>query len=370
MSKLKSRDRQNCPECGQECVYKCGEKNKPHWAHLPNQKCELKGDQLNESLNHKYAKNQLCEYLNQNNSILITQKCCQCLEELSPVKIQNVKAIEEYKYSEKSQNKVDIGIFKEDEFNCAIEIYLSHKTDENKREDIIWYELDANEVINNLTNNNNIFKCLRREIKCNKQYCLSIEEIAIKFGYLEINTDFYENECRKIIDMAISGKYKKEERIWNNNCRNYSDISITNYEGGRYWDILKRNEKCIRCSKKNEIQYKRPYCRDCYNHLFRDGNNSDITYKHCLSNKKKQLRSKLGCFMDSLDNYNGGYICSICKRDWLNRKLNDEFKNYWKIGTNHVDCKVWWYGKYGKNGKHKSCCTVCLEANFKEFDLM
>lgn len=199
-----------CFDCKKELIRKKGNIRIFHFSHKTVSNCN------GESWQHKYGK----EYISRNiKKIKFSNKCLKCKEEYHE-NFDDCYVLEEKSYK---QYVLDCAVY-DDNHNivCAVEIYYTHKTTREKIDDILssdigYYELCANDIINNT--DNNIFKNLYKKYLCtdceeqDKQ-----EQKLSKFTELEL-----ELEPEPKTDGIMCGRYCQtcKRKYWINNKQGF-----------------------------------------------------------------------------------------------------------------------------------------------------
>jgi hypothetical protein len=152
-NRIYPRPRAKCDGCGNDIHFCCGDKIKPYWAHLSNtnNKC---GNPSSESASHKIAKEILIYYYEKNNIVNYKIKCNNCKN--SKLYMTNIEDCTYFKkeYSDIKIRKWDIAaISKNNNIIYGIEIYTTHKAEVLNRNDIIWFEVSSEDVINAISYN-------------------------------------------------------------------------------------------------------------------------------------------------------------------------------------------------------------------------
>ncbi len=187
-----------CPDCCQDVILKQGEIRRYHFAH----KAEISDKQTNpdggcnyynhpgESQIHKHAK-ELLKVALERKKCKISRACMACGEELvfdlpKPKKTDEVRVECAFEWSEGARKVADVAIVDKDEFMMFIfEVCNTHKTKEEDRpEDVPWYELDALSLIEAIEESGeNVFnvKCIRKKVcdLCEKFRELDGKEVGV-----------------------------------------------------------------------------------------------------------------------------------------------------------------------------------------------
>lgn len=234
--------RLNCIDCGDTVILKAGHIRAWHFCHL-SKECEY-GKGGGESIWHKQAKYTLLKMFNEKKKIIILKKnCCNC-DDNDIIEIykknNNYEMKLEYKYDENNLYKADIAIIRKNKLKYIIEIFYTHKTDENKRPEP-WIELNALDILEQK------FLICRREknicIKCinkiNQNELIVIENNTRKKIEKEEETFFnslnlsFTNETRDIHRkiqriMDIKAIYEAQNIKERKNIETYEEIGRRN----------------------------------------------------------------------------------------------------------------------------------------------
>ena len=122
-----------CPECQGKLVLRCGEKNRPHFAHKVKQsvKCHI-----GESFEHHMGKKLLCDYLNTGGKVILTSgrilpSCINWREEVTC-----------------GQFRFDIAGFNEQKVvSFDIEVFWKHRAENAQSRTVEWAEVKAEEIL-------------------------------------------------------------------------------------------------------------------------------------------------------------------------------------------------------------------------------
>ncbi len=155
VNEAKKEEKYFCIECGSELIYKAGDIREKHFAHKVDLNCSI------ESVIHKIAKKLIVQIIKRNldnkQEIHLNIKCDNCDK---PHKITIKAGVFSGAQEEVqiSKYRCDAVGYREGKPSLAIEIFNSHKVDNKKAENlsIPWIELDATDVINNLSDWNPI----------------------------------------------------------------------------------------------------------------------------------------------------------------------------------------------------------------------
>ena len=400
------RPTEQCPDCRGIVVLCWGKKLKPHWRHkVNNSGCHNAG----ESLNHKYAKQLLSEFLSSGGKIEYRQDCKNCKNQESiTISLKEGHRVQ----LEHPHNGIvfDLVCLGDDNISFAIEVCHTHITDNIKqRSAITWMEVQADEVIKlldlatrpskiTLSNLRTDFvhpRCVKRcdslggclidptldcSIGCqparcqNHEYCHGEGPAAGVYRHLDF--------CRSCTKGDASG-YSHKKRIelakkmgclieHEYNCEASKAIEIvrrglyathcwikkskkTIEDGDR--EHLRRMQHCIQCGRSNLSTYCELYCEKCREEF--DENDTSYVY----NSVSKQYQREMQKYFLWLDGIEGGgshdTLCSLCQRDYNDPALFEVYKNYRKDDDLAVSSTTYWAGQY------KKCCTVCLQERYR-----
>ena len=274
--RLYPRPKDKCDICNDEIVLCWGNIRLPYWRHLTN--THIDHSPNCESFNHKFAKNILINYLNDNNNK------CNFIHTCNNIIINIPNGAIIFKPEIKYKNCIfDIGGFDENnKLVFGIEIYHTHKTENIKtRNDIDWVEVKAYDVINVLdrenVNNTIQIKDYSEKKCCGEQLKnLSFKQIGKKLGYFKEGMSV-DKETRNIL-IVLNGYYETFEQ-WlsgvtcdcndedcddcNNEKKNKNNKSYMAMKKTLWNEFLSR-KKCMCCEKKYDTKYYKPYCLKCY----------------------------------------------------------------------------------------------------------
>lgn len=340
------RPRGVCDICN-ECIILCwGEVMKPYWRHDSGHGGGH--EPSGESAEHKLAKKMIAEYLNSGGKVDVITLCQQCgRKSLSHVP-SGLKFLEEVKHESSEGGKCcfDVaGLASDNKIAIGIEIWHSHKTDNmSTRKDVKWLEFRSLDVINLLDVESRPEKIELQNYNNATCGCPSMRQLAIKLEYL-YNYNPYACEARRLVDIALKGKYLSPEERWN---------TTGNYSLESEWKEFLMRRKCIRCERDYNSVKGKPMCVQCY----KIAANSDIGETWIdAQNLKMLLRSKMR-FIDNIPASNG-FICSVCNYDFMSGSIDNEANSkYWEPGSNYVKSNTWWFGT------KKAICSICLQREF------
>ena len=154
-----------CPGCKNPAIFKKGTKKVPHFAHKAKTGCQYY-DHPSEGERHKQAKLQLALMLKKREvQIFVIQKCACHKQEISRIELTAIlgDVLEEYSFVYNGRSyRSDIAIVDGPNILCIVEIFDTHKTEEEKRPGQ-WVELKADDVLCGLNSDSDIitFNCTR-----------------------------------------------------------------------------------------------------------------------------------------------------------------------------------------------------------------
>jgi hypothetical protein len=193
---IKSRQ-YKCPCCNEYLILKKGSKNRHHFAHFAqDNKCEFYDDnkknkyiydRVNEHNLHKQGKKVLKRMLEEK-TIIVSRPCAtmQCKTEIEfiiPIRKLNETINIEYTMKLENGRLIKPDVVKISETNEILEIYEifdSHRTEEENRLNMKWYEFQATEIIEKYYDSSYnkyetvLLKCFRQIVKCSK--CIIAEQ--------------------------------------------------------------------------------------------------------------------------------------------------------------------------------------------------
>ena len=125
--KPKDRPKAICEECDEVLIFKCGDEKVYHFAHeVANEECSGGEGRL-----HLDAKLHLEKTLKKTNRLKVIGRCRWCHSlgsDFIEIEYDEVKL--EYKYDDRF--KADVGLLKDGELCCGIEVYVSHRCTNSK----------------------------------------------------------------------------------------------------------------------------------------------------------------------------------------------------------------------------------------------
>lgn len=300
-----------CLECKEQLIPCQGEIKDYYFRHkISNSTC---CGSCGEGYEHGYSKNLIADYLNDGKPIYIERNCYQCNCKYTIIlKIENGgRAIPEFHLSPKE--RVDIAILDATE-KCSfvIEIKKTHATESRS---VNWCELNANTIINEIEKKKSyIFSDLRHDVK--HEYdgyrpCLTLKQLALKLGYLEIiNVDSKDTES-----LFNDMKNFPENNIVKWNTKGKSEDMFKGDELENLRKNFKIRKRCLYCEKKVEWnqeltfssgykQYK-TYCSSCF---------KKIRFFE-LKEKFKSIAPNYQELISKIPLYNDGLPCFFCGKE-------------------------------------------------------
>ena len=307
-----------------------------------------------------------------------------------------------------------------DQIVYGVEVYYGHKTDGTvPRKNSVWFECKALEVLEKLSyakaDDLIMLNECRYLLKCDDPECFSLEELAIKMGYLKPEK-VYSSYCRQVIDEALRGKYRCLRGYQNHNSsthlttnqinrtnnflkKSVTQVSKEDYSNSSeedlyflaeraleleikiakenkedsnsqvvkadnikmYWDIFLKRKCCLRCGKNDiKVTYNEPYCDNCFKAVSHKGPPLEEWFD---SERKDELRNMLD-WIKSIPKWTKDCQCYLCHRSYETFEENKIFSNFWEPNTRMVSCKVWWFGT------ERRICTVCLDREMREREII
>lgn len=311
--KLYPRPKEKCDICNDEVVLCWGDEiQKPYWRHTT--KIENIDHKPNgESINHRYSKQMLMEYLNSGKKCSFKHLCNNKL--IIPKLDLTFKNEVSYK-----NIRFDIGGFdKNDKLVFGIEIMYTHKTSNiNPRNDIDWVEIKADDVIELLDVSKMPSQLLFSDIS--KHQCCAnainlypLEKIAKKLGYLAIYSpySFYHGKELEIYNYG----YFKLRKEWNCDgilCECDDDECYTCVKKKKPQNIIMKKKiwnqfiyrkQCLYCEKKWTTSWYKPYCFTCYKKVSDEKADKVIKVKDIMAKKDVTQKFILNYkkYMESVD---------------------------------------------------------------------
>ena len=166
----------SCPKCKNPIIFRCGQKNKPHFAHKNKSNCTYY-EHPTETEIHREGK-RLIKKLIDNKYKIIVQRKCKCCHEIQDDftlnTFEHITCQEEYSFKNQDNQTryADVGLLENGELKYIFEIFNTHKTDEKRQTNYNWCEIDAFKIIDETINKKNlngdgviIVKCTRN-VKC------------------------------------------------------------------------------------------------------------------------------------------------------------------------------------------------------------
>ena len=367
--RLYPRPFDKCDACDKKIILCWGKTMSPYWRH------STKGDHdhkpNSESFNHLFAKKILTDYLTDGKKINIYHHC-------NNYRITIPNSANKFKQEVIFEDCCfDIGCLDvSDNLVFGIEICETHSVENtNTRNKIPWIETKASDVINSLDNSDKNIQNIKLCDYSTKECCLSSPkflsgfQMAYILGYMCDN--IYECDALIIHSIAITGKYTinrswcldkrfKNEKI----CDSYDFSKIKNKNN--VWNELVSRQKCIRCNKKHDVSYGRPYCKKCYIEIKEcnedcdsDNSNYDTITDEFYIYVDKELQNKHRKELNWLDEIKGGWIlgneCVFCNKNYIDHIDHINNEKYYNNNSNFVSCYTWWFGE------KKCICIICLD---------
>lgn len=158
----------SCPECKKDVILKKGKIKIAHFSHKKSdQPCNHYITPDTKTI-HNIAQEEIIKLLNKH-ELNFLQQCSSCdHKNRFLIKLKNNCEVKK-EYRTKIDNNIyiyDIAILQNNNVKFVIEIYNTHKTEEIKRPNIIWVELDAKKTLQKINDSNFIFDCIRNGYEC------------------------------------------------------------------------------------------------------------------------------------------------------------------------------------------------------------
>ena len=166
----------SCPKCKNPIIFRCGQKNKPHFAHKNKSNCTYY-EHPTETEIHREGKRLIKKLIDNKYKIIIQRKCKCCHEiqdDFTLNTFEHITCQEEYSFKNQDNQTryADVGLLENGELKYIFEIFNTHKTDEKRQTNYNWCEIDAFKFIDETINKKNlngdgviIVKCTRN-VKC------------------------------------------------------------------------------------------------------------------------------------------------------------------------------------------------------------
>lgn len=365
-----------CIECGQKLIPKLGDIVNHHFCHgTSEQKCYdnyIKSQ--GETHEHRYAKQQLCKFLNEKGTLMSILRCC---GNKIIILNENQKAVTECTIK---GGRADIAIIDVllNEVVYVIEIKHTHATDTRDYEWFEYYSMDVIEQLKikiaNFIILHDIKNCSCALLKLMEEKKRMEQEAEKTHMEQEVEKTRLEQEARRIrlqeqtIIEEIKPKMRKIAKIlgyleiineWTNPVNRMRILCLYNpvYIFGKKWSIIPTNrddllmnyfvskQRCLRCLDFYLTEKNNPYCLFCYNNIVNIERNNRYK-KHSLDIHKivkiKSYFSWVGC-ITTTKNVEG--ICIECHK---------QVKYIWYYGYRSIciDCVTiihqneWSFGTY------------------------
>ena len=328
------RPRVRC-ECGDELVLRWGEQRRAHFAHLRPTNDERPACAGAEGALHRLAKVLLTQHLNRQRTLSLEYRCGRCLRscEHGLALAPDEEAREELALA--SGARVDIGIVRpSDTLTAAIEILYSHRAETAPREDVLWFEVEAMEVLalfhNGLDRPLAPLRCQRQDRRpCGHKDCVPMAVLAKRLGYRGL-VQPYDSENAQEREAAIRGQYRLPAEVW---------LPQSSAPSSESWPEFIRRQRCLSCLRAQATTRLRPFCRGCYNSIARDYDEYGSHWSELWAwvvipdAEKQRLRDKFA-WLDGFALSTPGAACQLC---------------------GEIQGAVWWFG-------HRSICPECFAA--------
>ena len=219
------RPRAPCSTCGGELVYCFGDERGPYLRHLRNATGCTGGG---EGDLHKWAKEDLADYLRNKTMLHFVSRCTSCETKLYLPSVPVNERIVKTEYQLPSGGRADVAVCVGNETKVVIEVFSTSRTAPENRPEEHWYEVDAKAVLRMLNTNQSYgeLECVRpdRE-KCYK--CKSVQKRRDALGrktmkvgtrngttFEELSSD--DEYCNFWLRKVVEGQYQKlNEQIRN-----------------------------------------------------------------------------------------------------------------------------------------------------------
>jgi hypothetical protein len=389
---------------------------------------ECPSAKLSESAAHRLAKKYLVYYLNRGLQIIYESQCRRCGRSNISVPIEGALTFEEeVRHNGPLGEKCffDVaGLSESQTIVYGIEVFYGHKTDGTMaRKNVPWFEVKALDVLSALKECKEDSAAVLTECRythvCSNRDCISLEEIAVKLGFLN-RVDPYGCEARRVLDEAIKGKYMAVQG-WNTTGYIEGKHSITKRPTQKIVDIFLSRKCCLRCGKAEVVStekriytdvenittltsqnntpvscndnmiklslvnnptlphsevesnserkiirtsvtvIKNPYCVDCYKVASRLGP-PQIDWMD--SDRKDELRSMLNWMRGIPGNWQPGMACFYCHKTYEEYEDNKNNPQFWEPGKRTVACSTWYFGA------NLRLCTVCLDRHLRDREII
>ena len=168
----------SCPKCKNPIIFRCGQKNKPHFAHKNKSSCSYY-EHPTESEIHREGKRLIKKLIDNKHKIIVQRKymCCREIQDDFTLNTyEHITCQEEYSFKNQDNQTryADVGLLEKGELKYIFEIFNTHKTDEKRQTNYNWCEIDAFKFIDDTINKKNlnddgviIMKCIRN-VKCRR----------------------------------------------------------------------------------------------------------------------------------------------------------------------------------------------------------
>lgn len=328
-----------CEDCKCELIPKLGNILEHHFAHKSDYvTCSSNG----ESLEHRYAKEQLCKFLNEKGIILSLLRCCNTITKI--LIGEKYKAIVEKQIID---GRADIGIVSiiSNEVVYVIEIMKTNKTEKRYN---CWSEFKAIEVIEQLSKKENTI-CLNniKHCPCYEDKLIAekkrIEEINEK-NQIEEKRRINEINERKLIEQKNIQEIKTEmlkiakdlgylgmTNTWDDQSRRITILSLTNpvYQFDEKWyirlghrssdwyklaDYFVSKRRCLKCLISHNTEKYKPYCDSCYITIRNDDKERNYKEISLDKNKIRKIKSYFSWINDIPQSNTPKGICIGCHK--------------------------------------------------------
>lgn len=326
-----------CHSCNKTVELRWSKNGKPYWKHLIDEDCI---PNFNESITHRYAKEELARKINDSEDVRFITSCQRCgfkYEETIPK--DTVEVVTEYKYNNPNGEKAifDIAcIDKDSKIVLGIEIFYKHETNNlMARKGVKWVEVMAVDVLKILNQRSFTLNNNQKIPKCEGLSCLPLSQVALDLGYLvepipEIKSLNFINQ--------ISGRSWRIYPLVNPETR--LDI----------WQSFIERKCCLRCGRTEETKIKKPYCIECYRAI------------NAIEGQIPFLKNKLG-WINNIPECGSDKSCFYCEKTYTDVEDNVQLEKFWGP-DNKVSTKL----RYRE--QELRCCTICLDEKLNRLKLI
>lgn len=255
----------SCPKCKNPIIFRCGQKNKPHFAHKNKSNCTYY-EHPTETEIHREGKRLIKKLIDDKYKIIIQRKCKCCHEiqdDFTLNTFEHITCQEEYSFKNQDNQTryADVGLLEKGELKYIFEIFNTHKTDEKRQTNYNWCEIDAFKFIDETINKKNlngdgaiIVKCTRN-VKCREcllSSCynrlskndLENKQIAWEKFSRSFKCVLREREIQRQRDVIIKEQERERERERERQRQWDEELRIREIQRRRY-AVIKELERYI-----------------------------------------------------------------------------------------------------------------------------